>query len=127
MNEDVIYSAKRSLVIVLNAHEPTEEKNYDSKDSFYEELKQVFDHFLNYHMKILLEDFNVKLERENIFKPKIGNKSLHEDSIDNVVRVVNFATSKNLVAKSTMFPHQSFTNTPGPLLMRRLTIRLITY
>jgi hypothetical protein len=28
-------------IIVLNAHAPTEEKNDDSKDSFYEELKQV--------------------------------------------------------------------------------------
>jgi hypothetical protein len=32
-------------IIVLNAHAPTEEKNDDAKDSFYEELEQVFDHF----------------------------------------------------------------------------------
>jgi hypothetical protein len=30
-------------------------------------------------MKILLEDFNAKLGRENIFKPTIGNESLHQD------------------------------------------------
>ena len=28
--------------IVLNVRAPSEEKNYDSKDSFYEELEQVF-------------------------------------------------------------------------------------
>ena len=33
------------------------------KDSFYEELKQVFDHFPNYHMKIILGDFNARRER----------------------------------------------------------------
>jgi hypothetical protein len=32
-------------IIVLNAHAPTEEKGDDSKDSFYEELEGVFDHF----------------------------------------------------------------------------------
>ena len=32
---------------------------------------------------------------------------LHQDSNDNGVRLVNFATSKNLVVKSTMFPHPS--------------------
>ena len=32
-------------IIVLNVPEPNEEKSYCSKDSFYEELKQVFDHF----------------------------------------------------------------------------------
>jgi hypothetical protein len=44
--------------------------------------------------------------REDIFKPTIGNESLHETINDNGVRVVNFATSKNLVVKSTMFPHR---------------------
>ena len=56
-------------------------------------------------MKILLGDFNAKLGRENIFKPTIGNASLHHDSNDNGVRIVNFATSKNLVVKSMTFPH----------------------
>jgi CMP-2-keto-3-deoxyoctulosonic acid synthetase len=56
-------------------------------------------------MKILLGDFNAKVGRENIFKPTIGNDSLHEISNDNVVKVVNFATSKNLVVKRTMVPH----------------------
>ena len=87
-------------------HAPSEEKSDESKDSFYEELEQVFDQFPRYHMKILLGDFNAKVGRENIFKPTIGNESLHQDSNDNGVRIVNFATSKNLVIKSTMFPHR---------------------
>ena len=57
-------------------------------------------------MKILLGDFNAEVGRENIFKPTIGNESLHQDSKDNGVRTVNFATSKNVVVKSTMFPHR---------------------
>ena len=43
---------------------------------------------------------------ENILKTTIGNESLHQDSNDNGVRMVNFATSKNLVVKSTMFPQR---------------------
>jgi len=58
-------------------------------------------------MKMLLGDFNAKVGRENIFKPPIGQESLHQDSNDNGVRLVNFATSKNLVVTSTMFPHQN--------------------
>jgi hypothetical protein len=38
-------------------------------------------------MKILLGDFNVKVGREDIFKPTIENESLHEISNDNGVRV----------------------------------------
>ena len=58
-------------------------------------------------MKIILVDFNVKEGRENIFKPTTGNESLHQDSNDNSVRIVNFATSKSLVVKSTMFAHRN--------------------
>jgi hypothetical protein len=44
--------------------------------------------------------------RENIFKPTIGNESLHQDTNDNGVRIVNFTTSKNLV-KIMMFQHRN--------------------
>jgi len=56
-------------------------------------------------MKILLGDFNAKLGGEDSFKPRIGNDSLHQDSNDNGVRIVNLATSDNLVVKSMMFLH----------------------
>ena len=56
-------------------------------------------------MKILLKGFNAKVGRENTFKPTIRNESLRQDSNDNGVRMVNFATSKNLVVKSMTFPH----------------------
>ena len=43
----------------------------------------------------------------NVCNPQIGQESLHQDSNDNGVRIENFATSKNLVVKSTMFPHRN--------------------
>ena len=71
-----------------------------------------------YHLKILLGDFKAKVGRENIFKPTIGNECLRQDSNDDGVRIVNFATSKILVVKSTMFPHRdihkhTWTSTEG--------------
>jgi len=45
--------------------------------------------------------------RENIFKLTIGNEILHQDSNDYGVRIVNFATSKNVVVKSMIFPHRN--------------------
>ena len=69
-------------------HAPSEEKSDDSKDSFYEELEQKFDHFPQYHMKILLRVFNAKVGKENIFKSTIGNERVHESSNDIGVRIV---------------------------------------
>jgi hypothetical protein len=56
-------------------------------------------------MSILLGDFSAKVGSEEVFKPTIGNESLHEISNHNGVRLVNFVTSKNLRVKSTTFPH----------------------
>jgi hypothetical protein len=47
-------------------HAPTEDKDDDINDGFYEELEQVFDQFPRYHMKILMGDFNAKVGREDL-------------------------------------------------------------
>ena len=65
------------------------EKCGDAKDSVYEELQQVFNQFPKYRMKIVLRNFNAKLA--------IWNVSLHQDSSDNGVRLVNSAASKILL------------------------------
>jgi hypothetical protein len=87
-------------------HAPFKDNGDDVKGSFYEQLRNVSDQFPRYDKKILLGDFNAKVRRENFFKPTIGNESLQEIRNDIGVRVVNFATSKTLGAKSTMVPHR---------------------
>jgi len=54
----------------------------------------LFVYFPKYHMKILLGIFNSKVGRENIFKPTVGKGNLHQNSNDNGVRIINFATPK---------------------------------
>jgi hypothetical protein len=73
-------------IIVLNVHATIEDKTGDVKDSFYEELARVF----------AVRRFQCQNRVERHFKPTIGNESLHEISNNNGVRLVNFATSKNL-------------------------------
>jgi phosphoribosylformylglycinamidine (FGAM) synthase-like enzyme len=80
---------------------PSEEKSDDSENSVYEELLHVCDHLHKCHKKIILQDFNANVGKENICKPTIGNVTIHEESNDNGVRIVNFATSKHLVVRST--------------------------
>jgi exonuclease III len=114
-------------IIVLNVHAPTEDKSDDVKDRFYEQLERVFDKFPNYHMKILLGDFNVKVSREDISKPTNGNDSLHQISNDNEVRVVNFARPKILKSKVRCSHIVTFINSLGHLLMERRTTKLTIF
>jgi hypothetical protein len=96
-------------VIVLNVHASTEDKIDDMNDSFYRELERVFHKFHKCYLTVLLGDFNAKVGREDIFQPIIKNDSLNENatSNDTGIRAVNFATSKNMTVKSTIFPHCS--------------------
>ena len=90
----IVLSGRWCNIIFVNVHAISEEKSDESTHRFCEELEQVFYHSPKYHMKILLGDFNAKVGRENIFKPTIGNESLHQDSKGNGVRIVDLATSK---------------------------------
>jgi hypothetical protein len=83
----IILRGRRCHIIVLNVHAPTEDKTDK--------------------VKILLGDFNAKVGMEDIFKPTIGNEGLYKISNNNGVPLVNFATSKTLRVKSSMFPHRS--------------------
>jgi hypothetical protein len=77
------------------------------KDSFCEKVEREFDKFSKYHKKILLRYFNAKVGSEDIFKPTVASEILHENDNDNVVRIVNFTTSKNLIVTSSKFPHRN--------------------
>jgi hypothetical protein len=41
---------------------------------------KILYHFPNYHMKILLGDFDIQLQKGDIIKPTIGHDSLHQES-----------------------------------------------
>lgn len=91
-------------------HAPTKDKSGDSNNSFNEELMQMINHFSKYHIKILLGEVIANIGRVGISKLTIQNDSLHENSSDNDVPATNFATSENLVVKSTIFLHRLIHN-----------------
>jgi hypothetical protein len=60
-------------------------------------------------------------DRDDIFNLTIGNESNYKG-----VGVINFDTSKNLIVKSTMFPHCNI-HILGRLQMGKPTIRLTIF
>jgi hypothetical protein len=47
---------------------PTEDKCYDTKDRFYEELDRVFNQFPSYSIKTYFDDFSAKVEKNRYFQ-----------------------------------------------------------
>ena len=72
------------------------------------EQHQVFDHFPQVPYKNMMGNFNEKVGRKNIFKTTNGNDSLHQDSNDNGVRTVNFATSQNTLLRARCSRNETF-------------------
>jgi hypothetical protein len=78
-------------------------------------------------MKMLLGDFNAKGGRKDIFKPTIGNESLHEIRNGIGLRVVNFITSKISQSKVQRSHITTSINIFGRLTMGKPTIRLTIF
>lgn len=49
---------------------------------------------------------NAKIGRETTHQAIMGKESLHKESNDNGERIIDFATSKNMVVLSTCFPRK---------------------
>lgn len=71
-----------------SAHAATEEKSGNEKESFQEDLEQVFEQFLMHQKKRMLGEFNTKLGTDDISTPTKENEILQENSTDNGVTVL---------------------------------------
>jgi len=111
-------------ITIVNVHAPSQEKSDASKDSFYDELEQIFDNFPTYNIKILLLwDFNAELGKEYILKPTTGRVYIRIV----MIMALESCTSENVVVKTTIFPHLHIHKCTWASLMGRLKTRLTSY
>ncbi|XP_025415967.1 craniofacial development protein 2-like [Sipha flava] len=99
----ITIKSKNLDMILINAHALTEEKDEDEKDLFYATLADVFASSTGI-IKVVLGDFNAKLDRDICYKKVVGNHSLYESTNDNGVKLIDFEIENGLVIKSTMLP-----------------------
>lgn len=92
---------------IICAYAPTEDAEEMTKDLFYDQLDTAFGQCPSHDMKLIVGDFNAKLGREKIYRGIIGNHSLHNRTSSNGDRLVSFAAARNMVVKSTFFPHRN--------------------
>ena len=81
-------------------------KNGRGKRRIFNLLEQNINQMANSDSKIILGDFNVKVGKEDIYKPTIGNKSLHTETNNSRIKMIQFAISKGFNVRSTTFPQR---------------------
>lgn len=92
-------------IYIINAHAPTEDKSEEMKDEFYHMLEDAYNSAPENDVKLIMGDFNAKIGKEQIYMDTIGKHSLHEQTSENGERLIDFATSKNMIISSTCYIH----------------------
>ena len=69
-------------------------------------MKQNINQIARSDIKIILRDFNTKVGKESVYKPTIGNESLHNETKNNGIKMIQFVISNGLNVRSTMFPRK---------------------
>lgn len=58
-------------MVLINAHAPTEDKDEEEKELFYATLEDTFN-LSKGDIRLVLDDFNAKIGREECYKSTIG-------------------------------------------------------
>jgi hypothetical protein len=90
-----------SNIIFWNPPAPTDGESDGSKDKFHKEMEQMFHQLPAYYMNIVLRDQDKGRER------RFGNASSHKSRRYLGVRIVNFATSENLIVERIVPLHRN--------------------
>jgi Reverse transcriptase (RNA-dependent DNA polymerase) len=92
---------------IINVYAPHNELPNEEKDSFYALLEKTYCDCPRSDVKIVIGDLNAQVGREGVFKSIIGSHSLHKESNDNGIRLINFAAMMNMVVSSTRFQRKN--------------------
>jgi len=84
---------------------PTEDKEKEIKEQFYEELQRTQDRVPKHDITLIMGDTNAKLGKEKVFSQVIGHHTLHNISNENGEMVANYAISTDMFLISTNFQH----------------------
>jgi len=89
-------------MVLINVHTPTEDKEEEAKEMFYAALEDTFN-LSKGDIRLVLGDFNAKIGRKECYKLTIESHSLHINTNDNGIKLIDFALGKDMLVKITMF------------------------
>jgi len=93
------------VFLYFDKYPHTNKQKMEKIKEFYNLLEQSINQITRSDIKIILGDFNAKVGKENIYKPTIGNESLHNETNNNGIKMIQFAIYKGLNVRST-FPYK---------------------
>jgi exonuclease III len=109
---------KFNNITIISAYAPTDEKETETKEQFYEELQNMIDNTARSDTIIILGDFNAKLGKEDTYKNVTGKHMLQEQTSENGELLCEFATVNEMQVMSTSSNIKRYIWEPGYLLTK---------
>jgi hypothetical protein len=88
---------------IINVHAPHNGRPDKEKDDFYSLLEKTYLERPKHDIRIVIGDLNAQIGREEVYRPTIGRFSLHPDTNENGLRLINFSAAHKMVISSTCF------------------------
>jgi hypothetical protein len=88
---------------IINVHAPHNGRPEKEKEDFYSLLEKTYNERPKHDIRIVIGDLNAQVGREEAFRPTIGRYSLHPESNENGLKLINFAAAHKMVISSTVF------------------------
>ncbi|XP_055371836.1 uncharacterized protein LOC129605867 [Condylostylus longicornis] len=93
-------------ITFVSVYAPTNNANDEEKDLFYDELSKICEKTSKHDVLVVAGDYNAKVGRESFIRQVAGLHSLHDETSENGIRLVNFALENNLWISSVSFKHK---------------------
>ena len=65
---------------IASVHAPTEEKDEEEKEKFYEDLQKIPNKIPKHDIVIIMGDLNAKIGKEEVYQQVAGKYTLHEST-----------------------------------------------
>jgi hypothetical protein len=88
---------------IINVHAPHNGRPDQEKDEFYSLLEKTYNERPKHDIRIVIGDLKAQVGREEEFRPTTGRFTLHQESNENGLRLINFAAAHKMVISSTVF------------------------
>ena len=111
---------------LIKVHAATE-KREEMKKVFYEKVEEICDSCPSNDDKILLENWNANVGREEIYQGVIGRNSMHLNTNNNEQRLVDFAGAKTWWYPQPLSRTKKFIQENRDLQMEKKIIILTIY
>jgi exonuclease III len=93
-------------ITVISAYAPTNDKDDQEKETFYENRKEIFNRIPRHDMVVIMGYFNIKLGKKEYLQPVAGPHTIHDLYYENGNMLTQYAIRNRVIIKSTMFPHK---------------------